>query len=151
MKILLLCIFTIIFYTILTEFTSEELVVFNSDTTNTNITDKKAASSQQRVEASAPTYIVDDLAIKEALRWDEDIGSFSGAQDSLEEALLGSLAEQQLSEEASLEYKKQFIRKYLERAKQAGYDIKLNDQLQVISMKRRTVYEPILIDDEQAE
>lgn len=114
--------------------------------------------STQIVEASSATNTKKDLidqsskidsdsfvegeVISEALSFDQVTEN-----DSVEEALLSAMAEDQVSEEKRLEYQKQFIREYLAQAQRQGYDIKLNNQLQVISIKKRKTYEPILIEE----
>lgn len=160
MKVILLCIFTLIFYTILTEFASEDSSEFSSNRNSVinkaivNAPNKKPVDTE-KIEASSSVNadsnkdnIIDEALIDEALHFDEKAGSLNGVQNSLEQALLGSLADKQLSIEGEKQYKKQFIREYLKKAKQAGYDILLNDQLQVISIKPRKTYEPIFIEDD---
>lgn len=153
MKIILLCIFTFIFYTLLTELAPEDNTVSvggKGVVENVNIAPKET----RRVVASSPekntikqNSIIDEAVIDEALNFDkaEAVGE---VQNSLEQALLEAMADRQLSVEEAKQYKKHFIREYLKKAKQAGYDVVLNDQLQVISVKPRKTYEPIFIEDE---
>ncbi|MBE8222115.1 MAG: hypothetical protein HAW60_05240 [Bdellovibrionales bacterium] len=154
MKIILICTFTFIFYTILTELSSE-----NSFTNSNDIVE-----NQNRVPAKIKNYkphlvktntqkklkLVDEDIIDEALNSDKG-ENFSEVQNSLEQALLKSISEKQLSLEESAQYKKHFIREYLRKAKESGFDILLNDQLQVVSIKKRRTYDPILIEEDDDE
>ncbi len=136
---------------LLVEFASQDNAVVKNSAESKNVVAKKG----QRLTASTfkatpleKNQFVDEAVIDEVLRLDKE-QNFDDTQNSLEQALLSSAADRQLSIEETKEYKKHFVREYLKKARQAGYDIKLNDQLQVISIRQRRTYRPILIEEEE--
>lgn len=159
MKIILLSLFTFIFYTMLVELSVEDT---KSVTDNTKITEDglvfktskkidyqlKPEKKILRTTSSVKEHKIDQSLIDEALQFDKSTNSYTQAQESLEKSFLRSMADKQLSAQNSKEYKKQFIRAYLKKAKEAGYVIKLNNQLQVVSIQHRKTYDPILVEEE---
>lgn len=168
MKIILFGIFIFIFYTILVELSVEDTgnvqntsnAPNNANTQSKNWASKtlkkvdyklkpeknilrKTSSTKQTKE-----YNIDQSLIDEALQFDQNTNLDIRAKESLEQSFLKSMADKQLNEQNSKEYKKQFIRAYLKKAKEAGYIIRLNSHLQVISVENIKTYDPILIEEE---
>ena len=71
----------------------------------------------------------------------------SAKSKTVEEELWEGERVQQIAEDYAAEYKKELVREFLKNAKKDGYDIKLNKDLEIISIQKKRKKGPLLFEE----